>query len=167
MVLKDMCLLVLCHPETITSWRGVHITKLQIKDVHVLPIKKDKRHQSETEPDIGLRPQRSAFNFTGTSEPRDVKTSNRFQMKAFGLLILPQTGQPNTSSYHQPPQGNSLPGREKQNATPYIMNLNCLWGLPTVQQVILFNQEKAGIKLQSVRSVITTNISKRKFLVPC
>lgn len=21
---RDMCLLVLCHPETISSWRGVH-----------------------------------------------------------------------------------------------------------------------------------------------
>lgn len=24
----DMCLLVLCYPETISSWRGVHITKM-------------------------------------------------------------------------------------------------------------------------------------------
>lgn len=24
----DTCLLVLCHPETISSWRGIHITKM-------------------------------------------------------------------------------------------------------------------------------------------
>jgi len=50
-VLVDMCLLVLCHPATICSWRGVHtLPKCKAKYFHVIPIKKDKRHWSEREP---------------------------------------------------------------------------------------------------------------------
>lgn len=33
------------------------------------------------------KPQGSAFNFTGIAEPREVKSSNRFQMKALDLFI--------------------------------------------------------------------------------
>lgn len=56
----------------------------------MLPIKNDKRHWTEREPQG--KPQGSAFNFTGIAEPREVKSSNRFQMKALDLFIYLRQG---------------------------------------------------------------------------